>query len=201
MNASGCAAPQHLATLRRQVAECLRAHPGGMSEHALIKELRALDDSVLPAGPLSDPLLLFQTHFLLFHTLYRLRDVFRQQGEGSLRIHPLLIQLDDYQAGTEAVAQPDPLRDYYLDLEILAQATRESVEELLNKAQKVLITDEERSAALQALGLDPDASEPIIRQRFRELAMQHHPDRGGDVETFQKIQAAMELLAGAAGKK
>lgn len=188
--------PALLATLRQQVTECLRSHPDGISEHVLIKLLRARADSVLPQGSLSDPLNLFCVHFLLFHTLYRLRDVFRQQQEHDLRIHPLLIQLDDYVPGESGVAREDPLRTYYLDLEILTQATTESVEELLQQARKVLITDQERTEALRALGLDAYADDDQARQRFRELAMLHHPDRGGDAETFRKIRAAMEVLGG-----
>ena len=178
-----------LATLRQQVTECLRDHPDGISEHVLIKLLRARADSVLPQGSLSDPLNLFRVHFLVFHTLYRLRDVFRQQQEYDLRIHPLLIQLDDYVGGESGVARED--------LDLLTQATTESVEELLQQARKVLVTDQERTEALRALGLDAYADDERVRRRFRELAMRHHPDRGGDAETFRKIRAAMEVLNGA----
>ncbi len=188
--------PLQLANLRQQVTDCLRGHPDGISEHVLIKLLRARADCALPQGSLSDPLNLFRTHFLVFHTLYRLRDVFRQQREYDLRIHPLLIQLDPYLPGQHGVAPEDPLRSYYLDLAVLEDATTESVEELLRKARKVLVTDEERTTALKALGLNARASDDNIRQRFRELAMQHHPDRGGDAETFRRIRAAMEILGG-----
>ncbi len=186
-----------MANLRQQVTDCLRDHPDGISEHVLIKLLRARADSVLPQGSLSDPLNLFCVHFLLFHTLYRLRDVFRQQQEFDLRIHPLLIQLADYVPGESGVVREDPLRAYYLDLEILEQATTESVEELLQQARKVLITDHERTEALRSLGLAAHADEQAVRKRFRELAMQHHPDRGGNAETFRKIRAAMDVLSGA----
>ncbi len=186
-----------LATLRQQVAECLRDHPDGISEHVLIKLLRARADSALPRGSLSDPLNLFRVHFLVFHTLYRLQDVFRQQGEYDLRIHPLLIQLDDYVPGEAGVVREDPLRSYYLDLDILAQATTESVEELLQQARKVLVTDQDRTEALRTLGLDAYANDERVRRRFKELAMQHHPDRGGDPDTFRRIREAMEVLNGA----
>lgn len=188
--------PATLATLQGQIEDCLRRHPDGISEHVLIKLLRARADGVLPAGSLSDPLNLFRVHFLVFHTLYRLRDAFRSQQVFNLRIHPLLIQLEAYAAGEPGVAADDPLRAYYLDLDNLASATAESVEELLSQARRVLVTDEERTAALRVLGLDARASNEAARRRFRELAMEHHPDRGGNGETFRRIRAAMETLGG-----
>ena len=33
-----------------------------------------------------------------------------------------------------------------------------------------------------------------IKSQYRKLVLKHHPDRGGNPETFKKIQAAYELL-------
>lgn len=44
------------------------------------------------------------------------------------------------------------------------------------------------------LGLDSSASEDQIRQAYKRLAMQHHPDRGGDAARFQEIQEAYSTL-------
>jgi hypothetical protein len=46
--------------------------------------------------------------------------------------------------------------------------------------------------ALAVLELDETAVPEEIKARFRELAKQHHPDRGGDAATFRKIQEACE---------
>lgn len=179
-----------------QVEACLREHPDGVSEHVLIKLLRAREDCALPEGSLSDPLNLFRVHFLLFHVLYLLRDVFRDQQAFNLRIHPLLIQLEDYLPGDAGMVREDPLRAYYLDLDQLATATAESVDEMLRNAHRALVTDDDRNAALRALGLDADASQAKVRRRYRELAMEHHPDRGGDAGIFRRIREAMEKLGG-----
>lgn len=40
------------------------------------------------------------------------------------------------------------------------------------------------------LGLKPGATALDIERKFRELAMRHHPDRGGDAEQFHRIQEA-----------
>jgi len=52
----------------------------------------------------------------------------------------------------------------------------------------------ERQQALAALGLPPNASHQQIKRRYRALAKQHHPDRGGDPRQMQRIIAAYELL-------
>ena len=45
------------------------------------------------------------------------------------------------------------------------------------------------------LGLDASASEDQIRTAYKKLAMQHHPDRGGDQTRFQEIQEAYSTLS------
>lgn len=45
------------------------------------------------------------------------------------------------------------------------------------------------------LGVDRQASDAEIKQAYRRLAMQHHPDRGGTQEKFQQIQQAYDTLS------
>ena len=52
-----------------------------------------------------------------------------------------------------------------------------------------------RGDALELLGLDYDASTDDIKKRFRKLAFEHHPDRGGDIHTFMKIRHAYLRLS------
>lgn len=47
----------------------------------------------------------------------------------------------------------------------------------------------------QILGVDRRATADEIKQAYRRLASQHHPDKGGDKERFQEIQQAYAVLS------
>ena len=47
------------------------------------------------------------------------------------------------------------------------------------------------------LGVAKTATADEIKRAFRKLASQHHPDKGGDTQKFQEIQAAYDTLGNA----
>jgi DnaJ-class molecular chaperone len=49
----------------------------------------------------------------------------------------------------------------------------------------------------QTLGVDRNATADEIKRAYRKLASQHHPDRGGNTQTFQGIQSAYDTLSDA----
>ena len=46
----------------------------------------------------------------------------------------------------------------------------------------------------KCLGVSENASQDAIKRAFRKLSLKHHPDRGGDKATFQKINEAFQTL-------
>jgi molecular chaperone DnaJ len=47
----------------------------------------------------------------------------------------------------------------------------------------------------EILGINENASSDEIKKSYRKLAMEHHPDKGGDEEKFKKISEAYETLS------
>lgn len=45
------------------------------------------------------------------------------------------------------------------------------------------------------LGVDKSASADEIKKAYRKLALQHHPDRGGDEDTFKSIAESYDILS------
>jgi hypothetical protein len=184
------------ARLAERLHTLLLEHPAGLGEYQLLQKLRGEGCALLGQAPLSEPLSLFRSHFLIFHALYRLRDQLWQQGAAHLSISPLLIQLLPYSAAEAALTADDPLRSYYLDLNQLADTDADEVQRLLRCFWQRLRGGEEREAALQLFGLSAaEATEPgALKCRFRQLASQHHPDRGGETARLQAINQAREIL-------
>lgn len=183
--------------LAEQLLELLRETPDGCSEYGLIQQLKARHSTHIPNLALTDKLVLFRTHFLLFNALYRLRDRLWQDGSAHLLINPLCVQLLPYVAGTPALSEQDPLRDYYLDLRHLRETGEEEVEKLLTSFWKRMQGGDEKRAALELFELDAH-DRPLdlaaVKYRYRQLVSQHHPDRGGSHERLQSINLAMEIL-------
>ena len=44
------------------------------------------------------------------------------------------------------------------------------------------------------LGVEPTATSQEIKQAYRKLAIQHHPDQGGDAEKFKQVTEAYDVL-------
>jgi DnaJ-class molecular chaperone len=47
----------------------------------------------------------------------------------------------------------------------------------------------------QTLGVAKNATPDEIKKSYRKLASKHHPDKGGDTATFQKIEEAYRILS------
>ncbi len=191
-------------SLFEPVLQILRAHPDGISEHDLLRALDGAGVDGFDKGQIfASELSLFQTHFLLFHVLYRLRDRLLEERRGALQIHFLRIVIRPYGLVGTADDLPEPsddLRGYYLDLDNLDTTTGADVRELLDRFWRRFARYEASGGsggcrqALAVLGLEEGVEADTIRLRYRRLVMEHHPDRGGDTERLQEINAAMARL-------
>ena len=185
--------------LKQLVLNLLYQHPLGLSEHELIKAVQAADHLLFNDIELWDSLSLFQTHFVLFHVLYTLRQELWQQRSYTLEISPLKIVLLswDESAKTDAgseMTEHDPLQDYYLDLNNLVQTSAQDVTDMLASFWMKLAANEQRNEALKVLGLEDPVDFAAIKKQYRRLAMQHHPDRGGDDARLQTLNTALDIL-------
>ncbi|MCJ8168558.1 DNA-J related domain-containing protein [Atopomonas sediminilitoris] len=182
------------ASLDQQCLHLLQQQPDGLPEYALLHALRKAHSSHLPNLALSDKLVLFRSHFLLFNALYRLRDQLWQAERAYLHIDPLNICLMPYQAGSQAVSEHDPLRAYYLDEQQLRETDERDVERLLTSFWTRMQGGEEKLAAIELFELDEPITPQRIKQRYRQLVSLHHPDRGGSQTRMQSINHAFEIL-------
>ncbi|OOZ38653.1 hypothetical protein BOW53_14765 [Solemya pervernicosa gill symbiont] len=184
--------------LRLPILELLQEHPEGISEYDLLGALEAEGVANMGRAALRDNLTMFQVHFLLFHLLYRLRGEVREEGGLDLVIECLAIKLfstetEDSATNQQLPVSHDPLEAYYLDLQNF-EASTEEIDALIEGFWCRYAAIDRRAEALAVLGLEIDAERDAIKRRYRQLAMQHHPDRGGDKAQLQMINAAMALL-------
>ncbi|MFP4181992.1 MAG: DNA-J related domain-containing protein [Thiohalospira sp.] len=181
---------------RLALLEALLAERAGWREFDLLTELRRRR-----VPPFEDPdgstLGLFRRHFLLRHLLYRLRDRLLAGGRGNLELDAVGVRRRPPPGGRRrGLVAPEPLRAYYLDPDELASTGAAEVDALLAAFWRRYHAHARRDWALRELALAADATRETIRRRYRELAMDHHPDRGGDAERFARINAAHAVLVG-----
>ncbi|MBW7470198.1 DNA-J related domain-containing protein [Marinobacter sp. M216] len=177
----------------------LRRAPDGVSELSLIKALQHAPWELIGDVRFHDPEKLYPVHFLLFHALYRLRDLLAESGE-ILHISPLNIRLrpQDVVGGSGLPDEQDKLREFYLDLSqysLPEDAIHRMMDDFWAGRPGARPEASETLAAAESLGFDgvPD-SFPEVKQRFRRAVMLAHPDRGGDTRSIQALNQAFAVL-------
>jgi hypothetical protein len=85
---------------------------------------------------------------------------------------------------------------YYWEICRTARRRGVTPEYVVDRAVVLLATMEERRRAdlYRILGVPALASGEVIRQRWLDLAKQHHPDTGGDGALFRQAKEAYEIL-------
>ena len=178
------------------ILSVIRDYPLGLSEFDLIQRLQECEAAFAFAqdGP---ELALFRKHFLVMNALYQLQSELFADGL-YLSISPLDIRLVPV-ADTGLTALPTdcasaPLRDYYLNWDILDQTSSADVDAMMRRFHERYLAMDARLEALQTLALPADAPWDSVRHAYRRLAAQHHPDKGGDPARFRSIRGAYEIL-------
>ena len=172
----------------------LRQASGSYKVHELLAELRRQE--LIPPLPGDEQQQLFRLNFLIMNALYQLQAELYEEGWW-LVISTLDIRLEPIGAAADtgsALARGEALRSYYLDWQVFWQTDRDEVEALLGSFWRAYARDEHRAEALTLFALPAGAGPDAIRRRWRELALQHHPDRGGDADTFIRLRWAWEHL-------
>lgn len=181
--------------LRDAIEQILNEHADGLSEFDMLNLLQQGDTSFSTLfSARTNNHDLFRVHFLLFHCLYRLRSEWAMQHTAWLDISALKIRRLPYTEGELAVTEHDPLHVYYLDLTHLTETSEEDVDNLIAAFWTRYVSHDRRNEALALLGLTDPVDDDTIKNKYRRLVMQHHPDRGGDKVLLQKINEAAGIL-------
>ena len=90
-----------VAPLYNAISDIVMSQVNAISEFELIRMLQRPPYELLSSQALRASLDLFQTHFLVFHCLHRLRIEWQREGVGWLRIEPLALQLVTERVGAE----------------------------------------------------------------------------------------------------
>ena len=173
----------------------------GISEYALLTALQE-DESVTVFSDdffshADANVTLFRKHFLIMNALYQLQARLITEGQ-YLLVSPLEVRLgpvnesDAVYLSTENADQK--LREYYLDMRHIDQTEKAEVDGMLDGFWQRYTANDKRYDALQTLGLTTEADLDKVKQTYRRLASEHHPDKGGDSIQFTAIRQAYETL-------
>lgn len=196
----------------------------GVSEYELIEILKKAPYQFFDDASLREPLMLFKTHFIVFHALYQLKRRWIEQGEGVLDIHTLNIKLNQESAHSDknsthgdnykdkesqdkvgAITEADALAEYYLDWGNFEKADRKSVDALLNafwhrmasgNAHTFEQEDIADAHALLGLPQDEHVSLSVLKRVYKKALQLVHPDKGGMQQEAQDVIHAYQLLLG-----
>lgn len=187
--------------LEQALLEILEQHPLGQSEYQIFSLLQQAPYTLFDKNCLSESLLLFQSHFILFHALYQLRAQFLLNKQADMCINASLIRLLPYHSHAKGLEAENKLEKYYLDWNNFAQTKEQDVEFLLDTfwqkmAGKVVVNTDPKlvEAAYLAFDLPLDSELRLVKARYHKLQHIHHPDKGGCYQQAQQIEQHFQQL-------
>lgn len=142
---------------------------------------------------------LFKRNFLIMNALYQLQQLLLPKQ--CLLVASLHIELVE-NSDQITLSENDPLRAYYLDWQNYDTSLSE-VKSLLDNFWQAfntapvrnILNKQQRLSLLKRWQLPEDVSMQKLQKRWRQLAMQYHPDKEtGDTEKFKELKNEYEQL-------
>ena len=142
---------------------------------------------------------LFKRNFLIMNALYQLQQ--QLLPKQYLLVASLHIELVE-NLDQVTLSENDPLRAYYLDWQNYDTSLSE-VKSLLDDFWQAfntapvrnILNKQQRLSLLKRWQLPEDVSMHKLQKRWRQLAMQYHPDKEtGDTEKFKELKNEYEQL-------
>lgn len=179
------------------------------TEFELIRALQSSPYNLFSTDSLSQPLSLFQTHFVLFNALYRIKTHLNDADGSDITISALKIawHRSNAQSGNNEIQinheTDEKLATYYLDWQNFKSADEQTVNSLLNSFWEKFLKSNKPGLALEealtTLNIDPSVplkslSKQTVKSAYKSLSLRQHPDKGGDKSDFQKTTAAYHVV-------
>lgn len=187
---------QVLEQLEQQLETLLLRRYGEITEQQLLSLLQ-----LKPLSKITDSqLALFQLHFVLYHLLYRIAERWAQTETAFLEIGLAQIKISPWQSDLPMLT--DSKGAYYADwgnywrMTPIALSERltqfwQSYQQRYGNATSIALSDDE---ALSLLQLDWPCSLSELKKAFRKQSLKHHPDRGGDKQSFVRLSLAYKKV-------
>ncbi|WP_372762607.1 DNA-J related domain-containing protein [Pseudoalteromonas sp.] len=143
---------------------------------------------------------LFKRNFLIMNALYQLQQQLHTAQQlvlGGAHIELISVTTD------AMLAKHDPLRDYYLQWQNFETSSAEIAALLtdfwrrFNQQTNVdnAVTIDTRTQLLAQWQLPQHSTLKAVQKRWRQLALQHHPDKAnGAAHTFRQLKTQYEQL-------
>ncbi len=189
--------PLNVAILR-----ILQDHTDPISEYELLQLLDPQLFEPLIQDCCAD-VVLFRKHFLVMNALYHLNDELTKSGYQltisalHIQIHPISFSNGTCRHLSKQDAGYQRLAAYYKNWDNFFSTQAADVQRLFKQFwERFFDHKDNKQQALEILGLDD--SETLnwaaIKQQYRRLCQQHHPDKGGSQLFFVEIQQAYSSL-------
>ncbi len=182
--------------LSKPIYKILLQTPTGITEYDLIRKLEEIQ--CIEHGNWGNELELFQRHFIVFHTLYRIKSYLQTKKKKSLQINCMEIKILPWmEFDTNNLAEYDTMQNYYLEPNNLFETSEKDVQDMLGDFWKRFKMYNQKEEAFEILGAKQEMSLEDIKSRYRELIKENHPDRGGDgtkIGIFNEAMKAIEEL-------